>query len=132
MILRCFIATLLSFGMLNAQVVPTKDSIKLLQKPITSFELPTIGASMPINDFGRKDKSSTSGFAIPGLKMDVAFNIQLYKHLGIKSMVMWQNNQLDETKYKKAFYYFLIALIVILASVPWPFRDEAIRRGLMP
>jgi hypothetical protein len=38
----------------------------------------------------------------------------------------------DETKYKKAFYYFLIALIVILASVPWPFRDEAIRRGLMP
>ena len=29
----------------------------------------------------------------------------------------------DETKYKKAFYYFLIALIVILASIPWPFRD---------
>ena len=29
----------------------------------------------------------------------------------------------DETKYKKAFYYFLIALIVILASIPWPFRE---------
>jgi hypothetical protein len=29
----------------------------------------------------------------------------------------------DEVKYKKAFYYFLIALIVILASVPWPFRE---------
>ena len=29
----------------------------------------------------------------------------------------------DEVKYKKAFYYFLIALIVILASIPWPFRD---------
>ncbi len=28
-----------------------------------------------------------------------------------------------EVKYKKAFYYFLIALIVILASVPWPFRE---------
>ena len=28
----------------------------------------------------------------------------------------------DEVKYKKAFYYFLIALIVILATIPWPFR----------
>jgi uncharacterized membrane protein len=37
----------------------------------------------------------------------------------------------DEVKYKKAFYYFLIALIVILASVPWPFR-EIVGRPLMP
>ncbi len=29
----------------------------------------------------------------------------------------------DETKYKKAFIYFLLALILILAAVPWPFRD---------
>ena len=29
----------------------------------------------------------------------------------------------DEVKYKKAFYYFLIALILILASIPWPFRE---------
>ncbi len=29
----------------------------------------------------------------------------------------------DEVKYKKAFYYFLIALVVILATVPWPFRE---------
>jgi hypothetical protein len=29
----------------------------------------------------------------------------------------------DELKYKKAFYYFLIALIVLFASIPWPFRE---------
>jgi len=28
----------------------------------------------------------------------------------------------DETKFRKAFWYFLLALIVILATVPWPFR----------
>jgi hypothetical protein len=35
-----------------------------------------------------------------------------------------------ETKYKKAFRYFLIALILILAGVPWPFREVA--RPLFP
>ncbi|MCK9403159.1 MAG: hypothetical protein M0Q26_07145 [Chitinophagaceae bacterium] len=29
----------------------------------------------------------------------------------------------DEVKYKKAFTYFGIALVVILASIPWPFRE---------
>ncbi len=37
----------------------------------------------------------------------------------------------DEVKYKKAFYYFLIALIFILATIPWPFR-EIIGRPLIP
>lgn len=36
----------------------------------------------------------------------------------------------DTTKYKKAFWYFFIALILILAAVPWPFR--AIGRPLFP
>lgn len=31
----------------------------------------------------------------------------------------------DETKYRKAFRYFLIALVLILAAVPWPFREVA-------
>jgi hypothetical protein len=31
----------------------------------------------------------------------------------------------DETKYKKAFRYFIIALVLILAAVPWPFREVA-------
>lgn len=29
----------------------------------------------------------------------------------------------DEVKYKTAFYYFLVAFILILAAVPWPFRE---------
>jgi hypothetical protein len=37
----------------------------------------------------------------------------------------------DELKYKKAFQYFLIALILILIGIPWPFR-EIIGRPLFP
>lgn len=37
----------------------------------------------------------------------------------------------DEIKYRKAFYFFLLALIVILVTVPWPFR-EIVGRPLMP
>ena len=37
----------------------------------------------------------------------------------------------DDVKYKKAFYYFLIALIVILATIPWPFR-EIVGRPIFP
>lgn len=37
----------------------------------------------------------------------------------------------DEVKYKKAFYYFLVALIIILASIPWPFR-EIVGRPIFP
>ena len=29
----------------------------------------------------------------------------------------------DEVKFRKAFLFFLIALILILVAVPWPFRD---------
>jgi hypothetical protein len=36
-----------------------------------------------------------------------------------------------EQKYKKAFFLFLIALIAILAAVPWPFR-EIVGRPLLP
>ncbi len=37
----------------------------------------------------------------------------------------------DEVKYKKAFTYFIIALILILIGIPWPFR-ELIGRPLFP
>lgn len=37
----------------------------------------------------------------------------------------------DQEKYRKAFRYFLAALILILAAVPWPFR-EVIGRTLFP
>jgi len=35
----------------------------------------------------------------------------------------------DPLKYKRAFWYFVVALLIILASVPWPFRD-VVGRGL--
>jgi hypothetical protein len=37
----------------------------------------------------------------------------------------------DAVKYKKAFWFFVIALLLILASIPWPFRAE-IGRALIP
>jgi hypothetical protein len=37
----------------------------------------------------------------------------------------------DQQKFNKAFWLFLVALIIILASIPWPFR-EALGRGWMP
>ena len=36
----------------------------------------------------------------------------------------------DPVKYKKAFWYFFIALVLILVAVPWPFRE--IGRPLLP
>jgi hypothetical protein len=38
----------------------------------------------------------------------------------------------DTDKYRKAFIYFLLGLILILAAVPWPFRGEVIGRPLFP
>jgi hypothetical protein len=37
----------------------------------------------------------------------------------------------DVVKHKKTFWFFLIALVIILASVPWPFR-AGIGRPLLP
>ncbi len=37
----------------------------------------------------------------------------------------------DNLKYKTAFWYFLMALVLILAAVPWPFR-EIVGRPLLP
>jgi len=37
----------------------------------------------------------------------------------------------DEIKFKKAFWYFTIALLVILITVPWPFR-QIVGRPLFP
>lgn len=38
----------------------------------------------------------------------------------------------DAVKYRKAFVYFLVALLLLLAAVPWPFRGELIGRPLFP
>jgi hypothetical protein len=37
----------------------------------------------------------------------------------------------DTTKYRRAFWLFVIALLMILVAVPWPFRD-GIARPLFP
>jgi membrane protein DedA with SNARE-associated domain len=37
----------------------------------------------------------------------------------------------DASKYKKLFWYTLIALVLILVSIPWPFR-EAVARPWFP
>ncbi len=35
----------------------------------------------------------------------------------------------DPLKYKRAFWFFLLALLIIMATIPWPFR-EIVGRGL--
>lgn len=42
-----------------------------------------------------------------------------------------KKNSADQVKFKKALRYFVVALIVILISIPWPFR-ESLGRGWMP
>lgn len=36
----------------------------------------------------------------------------------------------DKQKHKRSFWFYMISLIIIIASVPWPFRDVA--RPLFP
>ncbi len=101
MLSRLFITLLLFTSILKAQVVPTHDSLRLLQKRILSIELLNVGASMPYFGFGSHERSADAGYALPGIKIDAGLIIQLYKHIGIKSQLMYQNNQIDEYKYKK-------------------------------
>jgi hypothetical protein len=42
-----------------------------------------------------------------------------------------KKNISDQAKHKKSFWLFLIALFIILVSVPWPFRED-IGRPLVP
>ena len=44
---------------------------------------------------------------------------------------MAKKNVGDTVKYKKAFWFFIVALIFILATIPWPFR-EVIGRPWVP
>jgi len=41
-----------------------------------------------------------------------------------------KKNISDKAKHRRSFWFYFIALIVIVASVPWPFRDVA--RPLFP
>lgn len=42
-----------------------------------------------------------------------------------------KKNVSDKTKYKKTFWYYLVAVVIILATAPWPFR-EGIGRPIFP
>ncbi len=42
-----------------------------------------------------------------------------------------KRNIADASRYKKLFWYTLVALVVILISIPWPFR-EAVARPWFP
>ena len=44
---------------------------------------------------------------------------------------VYKKNLADQTKHTRAFWFYFIALILILVSVPWPFR-EAVARPLFP
>lgn len=44
---------------------------------------------------------------------------------------MAKKNVGDSIKYKKAFTYFLLALVLMLVAVPWPFRG-LVARSLFP
>lgn len=50
-------------------------------------------------------------------------------HIGYAATKKASNT--DQKKFDKAFWCFVVAFIVILASIPWPFR-EALGRGWMP
>jgi uncharacterized membrane protein YtjA (UPF0391 family) len=45
---------------------------------------------------------------------------------------MAKKNLNDTLKYRQAFVYFFVALLLLLAAVPWPFRGEIIGRPLFP
>jgi len=45
---------------------------------------------------------------------------------------MAKNDLSDSLKYRQAFVYFFVALLLLLAAVPWPFRGEIIGRPLFP
>ncbi len=50
-------------------------------------------------------------------------------HLGFSAA---KKNMDDATKFKKLFWFTLIALVIILATIPWPFRVEGIGRPWFP
>lgn len=46
--------------------------------------------------------------------------------------IVSKKSKTDAEKYRKGFIYFLIAIIIILIAIPWPFRMEGIHRGWFP
>jgi hypothetical protein len=53
----------------------------------------------------------------------------LLVHIG-RSMI--KRSTIDAQKHKRSLIYFGIALVIILAMIPWPFRQVGIARQLFP
>ena len=84
--------------------------------------------------FGRIGLFSTNYSSVGAVMKDKVARFFLVEHptLMILAIVfitlghgMAKKSVDDTTKYKKAFRYFLIALVLILVAVPWPFREVA-------
>lgn len=45
---------------------------------------------------------------------------------------VFRKNIADEQKHRRALLLFVVALVVIAASVPWPFREVGVGRSLFP
>ena len=46
--------------------------------------------------------------------------------------VMMKKKKDSQSKFKAGLVYFIISLVIILATIPWPFRIEGIARPLFP
>ncbi len=98
-----FLIFLFAFNCVLGQ--QTLDTSNILPKKIISVDFLNIGSSFPIGSFSKRIKTGeNSGFANVGIKLDAAFNYQIYKNLGVKSMLIFQNHQIDDYKYKKELY----------------------------
>ncbi len=42
-----------------------------------------------------------------------------------------KGNRTDKSKYSRLFWCTIIALLIIMATIPWPFRTPGIGRGLL-
>jgi len=38
----------------------------------------------------------------------------------------------DRVKFKRQFWFFLIAFIIVMANIPWPFREVGAGKGWLP
>lgn len=78
--------------------------------------------------FGEVMKNSVARFF--GLEHAVGMLLALILvHIGYS--ITKKTDISDKKKFTKAFWFFLIAFIVMIAFIPWPFR-ESLGRGWMP
>ena len=80
--------------------------------------------------------------SISNMGMGAVMKDPVYRFYGVEHITMMiiavvlitigkgvaKKNIPDPVKHKKTFWFFLIALIIILVSVPWPFRAAGLGR----